>query len=61
MMVSTKPIDFGPVCNPAGFTAEVPSNYLMTGAYPSNNAWSAQEDIDQNPPSPQFKAIQLYN
>jgi lysophospholipase L1-like esterase len=46
---------------PAGMTGEYPSNFLMTGPYPTGGAWSMLDDIYQNPTSPQWNAIVAYN
>lgn len=48
----------------AGLTATFPSNYLFSGGvargYPTV-AWSVQNDIYQNPTSPQFNSVAAFN
>jgi hypothetical protein len=45
---------------PGGMTGEFPSNFLLTGPYPSGSAWSVLDDIYQNPTSPQWNSIIAY-
>lgn len=46
---------------PGGMIGEFPSNYLLTGPYPTGSAWSVLDDAYQNPPPPQWNAIINYN
>lgn len=43
------------------FTAEFPSQYLMTGPYSSQQVWNMLETIYRTPNGPQFDAIVAYN
>jgi hypothetical protein len=40
---------------------EFPSCFQLGGPAPSANAWSVLEDIYQNPPPPQWRAIVGFN
>lgn len=44
-----------------GFVSEFPSQYLMTGPYPSLQIWNMLETIYRTPNGPQFDAIVAYN
>jgi hypothetical protein len=45
----------------ANFTSEFPSCFQLSGAMPSNNAWSVLDDIYQTPNPPQWTAIIAFN
>jgi hypothetical protein len=44
-----------------GMSGEFPAVFQLTGEWPSNNAWSVLEDIDQSPAPPQWNAISTCN
>jgi hypothetical protein len=45
----------------SGFTAEFPSCFQLSGAAPTNNAWSVLDDVYQTPNPPQWNALVAFN
>jgi hypothetical protein len=45
----------------AGFKAEFPSCFQLSGATPTDNAWSVLDDVYETPGPPQWRAIVAFN